>query len=113
VVPRRRARRLTCPCGWSTAAVDDQSTRRWRRLELGAVELVLQAEMRRLNSKIRLITHGGYGRHGAAAVIAMISLCCSGLTVTLPRGGPSAAAGAARRAGGRGDRVDEWRAVRA
>lgn len=87
VVPRRRAWRLTCPCGWSTAAVDDQSTRRWRRLELGAVELVLQAEMRRPNSRIRLINHGGYGRHSAAAVIAMIPLCCSGLTVTLPRGG--------------------------
>ena len=42
--------------------------------------------MRRLNSKIRLINHGGYGRHSAAAGIAMISLCCSGLTVTLPRG---------------------------
>ena len=64
------AARLACPCGGSTAAVDDQSTRRWRRLELGALELVLQAEMRRLNSKIRLINHGGYGRHSAIAVIA-------------------------------------------
>jgi transposase len=45
---RRRARRLTCPCGWSTAAVYDRSTRRWRHLDLGAARLYLQAEIRRL-----------------------------------------------------------------
>ena len=39
-----------------------------------------------LNSKIRLINHRGYGHHSAAAVIAMIYLCCSGLTITLPKG---------------------------
>jgi transposase len=37
-----------------------------------------------LNSKIRLINHRGYGRHSAAAVIAMIYLCCGGITVELP-----------------------------
>jgi hypothetical protein len=27
---RRRTRRLRCPCGWSTRAIYDRSTRRWR-----------------------------------------------------------------------------------
>jgi transposase len=45
---RRRARRLRCPCGWSTRAVYDRSTRRWRHLDLGAARLYLQAEIRRL-----------------------------------------------------------------
>jgi transposase len=45
---RRRSRRLRCPCGWSTRAVYDRSTRRWRHLDLGAARLDLQAEIRRL-----------------------------------------------------------------
>ena len=45
---RRRARRLRCPCGWSTRAVYDRSTRRWRHLDLGAARLYLEAEIRRL-----------------------------------------------------------------
>jgi transposase len=48
VVLRRRARRLCCPCGWSTRAVYDRSTRRWRHLDLGAARLYLEAEIRRL-----------------------------------------------------------------
>jgi transposase len=45
---RRRATRLTCPCGWSTAAVYDRTTRRWRHLDLGAAALFLSAPIRRL-----------------------------------------------------------------
>jgi transposase len=45
---RRRGRRLRCPCGWSTRAVYDRSTRRWRHLDLGATRLYLQADIRRL-----------------------------------------------------------------
>lgn len=45
---RPRARRLRCPCGWSTRAVYDRSTRRWRHLDLGACRLFLTAEIRRL-----------------------------------------------------------------
>ena len=45
---RRRFRRLTCPCGWSTAAVYDRSRRRWRHLDLGGCRLFLEAEIRRL-----------------------------------------------------------------
>ena len=48
VALRRRARRLRCPCGWSTRAVYDRTTRRWRHLDLGAARLFLEAEIRRL-----------------------------------------------------------------
>ena len=51
VVLRRRARRLRCPCGWSTRAVYDRSTRRWRHLDLGAARLYLEAEIRRLTCR--------------------------------------------------------------
>lgn len=48
---RRRALRLTCPCGWSTRAVYDRSRRRWRHLDLGASRLWLEAEIRRLRCR--------------------------------------------------------------
>lgn len=52
---------------------------------LAAVELGLSnSKLEGLNSKIRLINHRGYGHHSATAIIAMIYLCCGGLTVTLP-----------------------------
>ncbi len=52
---------------------------------LAAVELGLSnSKLEGLNSKIRLINHRGYGHHSAAAVIAMIYLCCGGITVALP-----------------------------
>ena len=48
---RRRSRRLTCPCGWSTRASYDRSTRRWRHLDLGGCRLFLVAEVRRLDCR--------------------------------------------------------------
>ncbi len=52
---------------------------------LYAVELGLSnSKLEGLNSKVRLINHRGYGHHSAAAVIAMIYLCCGGVTVELP-----------------------------
>lgn len=52
---------------------------------LAAIELGLSnSKLEGLNSKIRLINHRGYGHHSAAAVIAMIYLCCGGITITLP-----------------------------
>lgn len=52
---------------------------------VAAVELGLSnSKLEGLNSKIRLINHRGYGHHSAAAVVAMIYLCCGGLTVQLP-----------------------------
>lgn len=38
------------------------------------------------NSKIRLSNLRGHGHHLTAAVIAMIYLCCDGITVELPKG---------------------------
>jgi len=59
--------------------------RRHREGILAAVELGLSnSKLEGLNSKIRLINHRGYGHHSAAAVIAMIYLCCGGITVELP-----------------------------
>lgn len=52
---------------------------------LAAVELGLSnSKLEGLASKIRIINHRGYGHHSAAALIAMIYLCCGGLTLHLP-----------------------------
>jgi transposase len=52
---------------------------------VAAVELGLSnARLEGLNSKIRLINHRGYGHHSAAALVAMIHLCCGGVRVALP-----------------------------
>ena len=48
---RRRGRRPVCPCGWKGRAVYDRSTRRWRHLDLGAVKLFLEAEIRRIDCR--------------------------------------------------------------
>jgi transposase len=64
-----------------------RTIRRHRDQILAAVQLDLSnSKLEGLNSKIRLINHRGYGHHSPAAVIAMIYLCCSGLTITLPTG---------------------------
>jgi transposase len=56
-----------------------------RERVLAAAELGLSnSKLEGLNSKIRLINHRGYGHHSAAAVIAMIYLCCGGITIELP-----------------------------
>jgi transposase len=61
---------------------------------LAAVELGLSnSKLEGLNSKVRLINHRGYGHHSAAALIAMIYLCCGGITVTLPTERVSVATG--------------------
>ena len=52
---------------------------------LAAVELGLSnSKLEGLNSKVCLINHRGYGHHSAAALIAMIYLCCGGITIELP-----------------------------
>lgn len=56
-----------------------------RHRVLAAIELGMSnSKLEGLNSKIRLINHRGYGHHSAAALIAMIYLCCGGLTIQLP-----------------------------
>ncbi len=62
-----------------------QTVRKNRERILAAVELSLSnSKLEGLNSKIRLINHRGYGHHSAEAVIAMVYLCCGGLTIDLP-----------------------------
>ena len=62
-----------------------QTVRANRDRILAAVELGLSnSKLEGLNSKIRLINHRGYGHHSAAALIAMIYLCCGGITIHLP-----------------------------
>jgi len=62
-----------------------RTVRKNRERILAAVELNLSnSKLEGLNSKIRLINHRGYGHHSAEAVIAMVYLCCGGLTIKLP-----------------------------
>ena len=37
-----------------------------------------------LNSRIRLISHRSFGFHSAAPLIALIYLCCAGITINPP-----------------------------
>ena len=62
-----------------------KTVRKNRERILAAVELNLSnSKLEELNSKIRLINDRGYGHHSAEAVIAMVYLCCGGLTIQLP-----------------------------
>lgn len=62
-----------------------KTIRKNRARILAAVELGLSnSKLEGLNSKVRLINHRGYGHHTAPALIAMIYLCCGGLTIDLP-----------------------------
>jgi transposase len=52
---------------------------------LAAIRVGLpNARLEGLNSKVRLISHRGFGFHSAAPLIALIYLCCGGLTIDLP-----------------------------
>ena len=62
-----------------------KTVRKNRERILAAVELNLSnSKLEGLNSKIGIINHRGYGHHSAEAVIAMVYLCCGGLTIELP-----------------------------
>jgi transposase len=52
---------------------------------LAAIRLGLtNARLEGLNSKVRLISHRSYGFHSPAPLIALIYLCCGGITIDLP-----------------------------
>jgi transposase len=52
---------------------------------LAAIVLgVSNGRMEGINNKIGVIKHRAYGFHSAAALIAMVFLCCSGIQITLP-----------------------------
>lgn len=74
-----------CRCRIPAFVTLSKTIRANRDRILAAVELGLSnSKLEGLNSKIRLINHRGYGHHTAAALIAMIYLCCGGIAVTLP-----------------------------
>ncbi len=74
-----------CRCRIPEFVAFSQIVRAHRLAVLAAVELGMSnSRLEGLNSKIRLINHRGYGHHSAAAVIAMIYLCCGGITIELP-----------------------------
>jgi transposase len=74
-----------CRCRIPAFVTLSKTVRANRDRVLAAVELGLSnSKLEGLNSKIRLINHRGYGHHSAAALIAMIYLCCGGITVELP-----------------------------
>jgi transposase len=53
---------------------------------LAAIRLGLSnGRLEGLNSKIRLISHRSFGFHSAAALIALVYLCCAGVVIDLPR----------------------------
>ena len=53
---------------------------------LAAIRLGLSnGRLEGLNSKIRLISHRSFGFHSAQALIALVYLCCAGITIDLPR----------------------------
>jgi transposase len=53
---------------------------------LAAIRLGLSnGRLEGLNSKIRLISHRAFGFHSADPLIALVYLCCTGITIDLPR----------------------------
>jgi transposase len=76
-----------CRCRLPSFVRLSKTIRKHREGILEAIELGLSnSKLEGLNSKIRLINHRGYGHHSAKALIAMIMLCCGGITVELPTG---------------------------
>jgi transposase len=53
---------------------------------LAAIRLGLtNGRLEGLNSRIRLISHRSFGFHSANPLIALVYLCCTGITIQLPR----------------------------
>jgi transposase len=63
-----------------------RTIRRHRPGILAAIRLGLtNGRLEGLNSRIRLISHRSFGFHSAAPLIALVYLCCAGITIDLPR----------------------------
>lgn len=62
-----------------------RTIRRHRDGIIAAIRLGLSnSRMEALNSKVRLLSHRSFGFHGPQPLIALIYLCCTGLTVMPP-----------------------------
>jgi transposase len=63
-----------------------RTLRRYRDGILAAIRLGLtNARLEGLHNKIRLLCHRSYGFHSPQALIALIYLCCAGITITPPQ----------------------------
>ena len=63
-----------------------RTIRRHRTGILTAIRLGLtNGRLEGLNSRIRLISHRSFGFHSADPLIALVYLCCTGITIELPR----------------------------
>ena len=63
-----------------------RTLRKHRAGILAAIRLGLSnGRLEGLNSKIRLISHRAFGFHSADPLIALVYLCCAGITIGLPR----------------------------
>jgi transposase len=63
-----------------------RTIRNHRHGVLAAIRLGLtNGRLEGLNSRIRLISHRSFGFHSAAPPIALVYLCCTGITIKLPR----------------------------
>jgi transposase len=63
-----------------------RTIRRYRAGILNAIRLGLNnGRLEGLNSRIRLISHRGFGFHSADPLIALVYLCCTRIVITLPR----------------------------
>jgi transposase len=62
-----------------------RTLRRYRDGILAAIELGLtNARLEGLHSKVRLLSHRSFGFHSAAPLVALIYLCCAGITINPP-----------------------------
>jgi transposase len=62
-----------------------RTLRRYRDGILAAIALGLtNARLEGLHSKVRLLSHRSFGFHSAAPLIALIYLCCTGITINPP-----------------------------
>jgi transposase len=62
-----------------------RTLRRYRDGILAAITLGLtNARLEGLHSKVRLLSHRSFGFHSAAPLIALVYLCCAGITINPP-----------------------------
>ncbi len=62
-----------------------RTLRRYRAGILAAIALgITNARLEGLHSKVRLLSHRSFGFHSAAPLIALIYLCCGGITINPP-----------------------------
>ncbi len=90
--PRSAPEHLDAWLAWASRSKLDPFVKLARTIRLhrggilAAIRLRLtNGRLEGLNSRIRLISHRSFGFHSAAPLIALVYLCCSGITIELPR----------------------------